>query len=76
MEQVTFNIPVTGPKNFVRLRLGPEVVINLETSYKNFKQIGLPEQTLPSELALANARGYGDFFGDGSTGLFCATLNY
>lgn len=73
LETLTVTIPVTGPKYFARLRLGPEIVINTETSYKNFKEIGLASMALP---ASANTRAYGDFFGDGSLGLFAATLNY
>jgi FG-GAP-like repeat len=45
-----------------------------DTSYKNFKQIGLVPQTLPPSTN--NARAYADFFGRGRLDLFTTELTY
>lgn len=44
-----------------------------DTSYRNFKEIGLNPQTLPN---WADARAYGSFSGSGHTDLFTASLTY
>lgn len=48
-----------------------------ETSYKNFKGVGLTPQSLPSGRAgVGTVRAYGDFSRSGQLDLFTATLTY
>lgn len=54
----------------------PRVVLNSETSYHNFKESGLVAQSIPTEVNWVAARAYGNFFGDGSLGLFTARTTY
>jgi hypothetical protein len=71
-EMVTVSIPTAGSRHFGRLKVhGP--YLNTETSYKNFKEIGLTPQNLPSGITIWT---YGDFYGDNTVGLFAATITY
>lgn len=54
----------------------PTLVLNNETSYHNFKETGLVAQSIPTEVNWVAARAYGNFFGDGSVGLFTAKTTY
>ena len=48
-----------------------------ETSYQNFKSVGLTPQALPAGRAgVGTVRAYGDFSGSGQLDLFTATLTY
>jgi hypothetical protein len=48
-----------------------------ETSYQNFKEVGLLPQTLPYYRDnVGTIRAYGDFFQSGRLGLFAATITY
>jgi len=47
-----------------------------ETSYENFKAIGLTPQWFPSEIRTDSIRAYGDFSGNGRIDLFTATITY
>ncbi|WP_281915941.1 FG-GAP repeat domain-containing protein [Caldimonas thermodepolymerans] len=48
-----------------------------ETSYANFKQVGLTPQTLPAgREGVGVVRAYGDFSGSGGPDLFAASLTY
>ncbi len=48
-----------------------------ETSYKNFKNVGLTPQSLPAGRAgVGTVRAYGDFSRSGQLDLFTATLTY
>jgi hypothetical protein len=48
-------------------------ISNAETSYKNFKEIGLTPQHIP---VYSDARAYGDFSGSGRIDLFTAEITY
>lgn len=51
----------------------PPPLASTETSYKNFKEIGLVPQTLPSPHT---ARAYGDFSRSGQLDMFTASITY
>ena len=46
------------------------------TSYLNFKNVGLAQQTIPNSVKWDNARAWGDFSRSGNLDLFTATLTY
>jgi len=52
-------------------------LITAETSYKNFKSVGLTPQSLPAgRSGVETVRAYGDFSRSGRLDLFTATLTY
>lgn len=52
-------------------------LVPADTSYKNFKSVGLTPQTLPAGRAgVGSVRAYGDFSRSGRLDLFTATLTY
>lgn len=51
----------------------PAAMASGDNSYKNFKQVGLSSQNLPTS---GDARTYGHFSGSSELDLFTATLNY
>jgi FG-GAP-like repeat len=52
-------------------------LVTAETSYKNFKSVGLTPQTLPTgRTGVGTVRAYGDFSRSGQLDLFTATLTY
>jgi hypothetical protein len=62
----------TPYKQILPAQANPIQIAN--TSYSNFKSIGLTPQKLPAPVN--NARAYGDFFRDGQLGYFSANLTY
>lgn len=53
------------------------LAVTTDTSYKNFKSVGLTPQTLPAARSgVGTVRAYGDFTGSGQLDLFTATLTY
>jgi hypothetical protein len=52
-------------------------LVTAETSYKNFKSVGLTPQTLPTgRTGVGTVRAFGDFSRSGQLDLFTATLTY
>lgn len=47
-----------------------------DTSYNNYKNFGITPDALPNEAVFANARAFGDFFGDGGKSLILSDLTY